>query len=34
MHIANVDEGGFEDNPLLDALREHAAGEGATRFDV
>ena len=29
MYIANVDEGGFEDNPLLDALRGHAAGEGA-----
>jgi len=29
MYIANVDEGGFEDNPLLDALREHAASEGA-----
>ena len=29
MYIANVDEGGFEDNPLLDALRGHAAVEGA-----
>ena len=29
MYIANVDEGGFEDNPMLDALRAHAAGEGA-----
>ncbi|ASJ72236.1 redox-regulated ATPase YchF [Granulosicoccus antarcticus] len=29
MYIANVDEGGFENNPMLDALREYAAGEGA-----
>ena len=29
MYIANVDEGGFEDNPYLDAVREHAAAEGA-----
>jgi GTP-binding protein YchF len=29
MYIANVDEGGFSDNPLLDAVRAHAAGEGA-----
>ena len=29
MYIANVDEQGFEDNPLLDALRAHAASEGA-----
>jgi len=29
MYIANVDEGGFEDNPLLDAVRELARGEGA-----
>ena len=29
MYIANVDEGGFEDNPMLDALRARAAGEGA-----
>ena len=29
MYIANVDEGGFEDNPLLDALRAHATAEGS-----
>ncbi len=29
MYIANVDEDGFTDNPLLDAVRSHAAGEGA-----
>jgi GTP-binding protein YchF len=29
MYIANVDEGGFENNPHLDAVREHAANEGA-----
>jgi GTP-binding protein YchF len=29
MYIANVDEGGFEDNPLLDRLREHAQAQGA-----
>ena len=29
MYIANVDEGGFGDNPLLDALRERAATERA-----
>jgi len=29
MYIANVAEGGFEDNPLLDAVREIAAAEGA-----
>lgn len=29
MYIANVDEGGFEDNPLLDTLRTYAAAEGA-----
>jgi GTP-binding protein YchF len=29
MYIANVDEDGFEANPLLDALRAHADGEGA-----
>ncbi|MGQ7843930.1 redox-regulated ATPase YchF [Granulosicoccus sp. 3-233] len=29
MYIANVDEGGFENNPMLDALREYAAAEGA-----
>jgi GTP-binding protein YchF len=29
MYIANVADDGFEDNPLLDAVRERAAGEGA-----
>lgn len=29
MYIANVDEAGFEDNPLLEELRQYAAGEGA-----
>jgi hypothetical protein len=29
LYVANVDEGGFEDNPLLDAVRERAAAEGA-----
>ncbi|WJW75951.1 redox-regulated ATPase YchF [Thiohalobacter sp. IOR34] len=29
MYIANVAEDGFEDNPHLQAVREHAAGEGA-----
>ena len=29
MYVANVDEGGFEDNPHLDAVRELASGEGA-----
>jgi len=29
MYIANVDDQGFEDNPLLDALNEFAAQEGA-----
>ncbi|MDO6459562.1 redox-regulated ATPase YchF [Granulosicoccaceae sp. 1_MG-2023] len=29
MYIANVDEGGFENNPLLDALREYADAQGA-----
>ncbi len=29
LYIANVDEQGFEDNPMLDAVREHAAQEGA-----
>ena len=29
MYIANVDEGGFEDNPLLDALVARADAEGA-----
>ncbi len=30
MYIANVDEDGFEDNPMLDALIEHAASENAS----
>lgn len=29
MYIANVDESGFENNPYLDAVREHAENEGA-----
>ncbi|MBK1704260.1 redox-regulated ATPase YchF [Halochromatium glycolicum] len=29
MYIANVAEDGFADNPLLERIREHAAGEGA-----
>jgi GTP-binding protein YchF len=29
MYIANVDEGGFGDNPLLERLRAHVAAEGA-----
>ena len=29
LYVANVDEDGFEDNPLLDALGERAAREGA-----
>jgi GTP-binding protein YchF len=29
LYIANVDEGGFRDNPLLEAVREIAATEGA-----
>ncbi len=29
LYIANVAEDGFENNPLLDAVREHAAQEGA-----
>ncbi|HZH05633.1 MAG TPA: redox-regulated ATPase YchF [Lautropia sp.] len=29
MYVGNVDEGGFENNPYLDRLREHAAAEGA-----
>ena len=34
MYIANVDEGGFEDNPMLDALRVRAEGEGANVVPV
>ncbi|MGD2083939.1 MAG: redox-regulated ATPase YchF [Chromatiales bacterium] len=29
MYVANVADDGFEGNPRLDAVREHAAGEGA-----
>ena len=29
MYVANVDEGGFVDNPHLDAVREYAAQDGA-----
>ncbi|MDZ7662066.1 redox-regulated ATPase YchF [Thiohalophilus sp.] len=29
MYIANVNDDGFENNPLLDKVREHAAAEGA-----
>ena len=29
MYVANVEEHGFENNPLLDKVREHAAKEGA-----
>jgi GTP-binding protein YchF len=29
MYVANVEEHGFVDNPLLDKVREHAAREGA-----
>jgi hypothetical protein len=29
MYVANVADNGFEDNPLLDRVREHAAAEGA-----
>ena len=29
MYVANVDEGGFDDNPHLDAVREYATQEGA-----
>ena len=29
MYVANVDEGGFQDNPYLDRLRGHAAAENA-----
>ncbi len=29
MYVANVDEGGFENNPLLDRVREYASKEGA-----
>ncbi len=29
MYIANVDESGFENNPMLDALRDYATAEGS-----
>ncbi len=29
MYVGNVDENGFQNNPYLDRLREHAAAEGA-----
>jgi hypothetical protein len=29
LFVANVDEGGFENNPLLDRVRAHAAAQGA-----
>ena len=29
MYVANVGERGFRDNPLLDSVQKHAAGEGA-----
>jgi GTP-binding protein YchF len=29
MYVANVAENGFDDNPLLDRIRDHAAKEGA-----
>jgi len=34
MFIANVDEDGFENNPHLDAVRQHAAGEDAVVVPV
>lgn len=34
MYIANVDENGFENNPMLDALRERAAAEGVNVVPV
>jgi hypothetical protein len=34
MYIANVDEGGFENNPLLDQVRGHAEQEGAVVVPV
>jgi len=34
MYIANVDESGFTDNPLLDALQERANSEGANVVPV
>ena len=34
MYIANVAEDGFTDNPMLDAVRAHAEGEGAAVVPV
>ena len=34
MYIANVDEGGFENNPMLDSLLEMASAEGANVVPV
>jgi GTP-binding protein YchF len=34
MYIANVDEDGFRDNRMLDAVREHAEAEGAAVVSV
>ncbi len=34
MYIANVDEDGFEDNPLLDVVREIAAAENAALVPI
>ncbi|MFZ5467152.1 MAG: redox-regulated ATPase YchF [Pseudomonadota bacterium] len=34
MYIANVNEDGFENNPLLDKVREHAKAEGAVVVPV
>jgi GTP-binding protein YchF len=34
MYIANVDEAGFSDNPLLDAVREYAGRQGAAVVPV
>ena len=34
MYIANVDEGGFENNPMLDALRDRAQAEAANVVPV
>ncbi|MEF3193322.1 MAG: redox-regulated ATPase YchF, partial [Halothiobacillaceae bacterium] len=34
MYIANVSEDGFTNNPLLDAVREHAKAEGAVVVPV
>lgn len=34
LYVANVDESGFENNPLLDKVREHAARENANVVPV